>query len=218
MSHCSTSFLPCIVVSATWQAQSPVKEAISVANCVAIADWTRSNDEHAAAYSRAGLPQWAAECLSEPGQPSDFASQAAPVPAMAPRPAAVVQATVSDVMLTLPHDQDFGRAERFGELWSKAFGQVCCCIWLYCSLLVVPLPSGPLCILGPFAFWSLRLLGAFAFWVQARPCILAQTLSDIKKVFGLVCKLCLNLSTALRSAVMMHSPHCCTNRGRLVVP
>ncbi|KAL0030048.1 hypothetical protein WJX79_003167 [Trebouxia sp. C0005] len=87
-------------------------------------DWTWSNDEHAAAYSRAGLPQWAAECLSEPGQPSDFASQAAPPPAMALRPAAVVQATVSDVMLTLPYDQDFGRAERFGELWSKAFGQV----------------------------------------------------------------------------------------------
>ncbi|KAL0047867.1 hypothetical protein WJX82_001975 [Trebouxia sp. C0006] len=87
-------------------------------------DWTRSNDEHAAAYSRAGLPQWAAECLSEPGHPSDFASQAAPPPAMALRPAAVVQATVSDVMLTLPYDQDFGRAERFGELWSKAFGQV----------------------------------------------------------------------------------------------
>jgi len=143
--HRSTSFLPCIVL-ATWQAKSPVKGVVSVAKC-AIADWTRSNDEHAAAYSRAGLPQWAAECLSEPGQPSDFASQAAPSPTMALRPAAVVQATVSDVMLTLPHDQDFGRAERFGELWSKAFGQVCCCIWLCCSLLVDPLPPESRCAL-----------------------------------------------------------------------
>ena len=183
VSHCSTSFLPCIVL-AKWQAKSPEMGAISVAKCVAIADWTRSNDEHAAAYSRAGLPQWAAECLSEPGHPSDFASQAAPPPAMALRPAAVVQATVSDVMLTLPYDQDFGRAERFGELWSKAFGQVCCCIWLCCSPVVVPLPSGCVCLLGlfafrvplpsfcPFAFWvrfpsgSLGLLGPFAFWVQ----------------------------------------------------
>ncbi|KAL0027199.1 hypothetical protein WJX77_002651 [Trebouxia sp. C0004] len=87
-------------------------------------DWTWSDDQHAAAYSRAGLPQWAAECLSEPGEPSDFASQAAAPPAMPLRPAAVVQATVSDVVLKLPYDQDFGRAERFGELWSKAFGQV----------------------------------------------------------------------------------------------
>jgi len=139
--HRSTSFLYCIVL-VTWQAKSPVQGDVSVAKCVAIADWTRSNDEHAAAYSRAGLPQWAAECLSEPGQPTDFASQAAAPPTMALRPAAVVQATVSDVMLTLPYDQDFGRAERFGELWSKAFGQVCCCIWLCCSLLVVSLPPG----------------------------------------------------------------------------
>lgn len=117
-----------------------MKAVVSLAKCVVTADWTWSNDEHAAAYSRAGLPQWAAECLSEPGQPSDFASQAAPPPAMALRPAAVVQATVSDVMLTLPYDQDFGRAERFGELWSKAFGQVCCCIWLCCSLPNVSLP------------------------------------------------------------------------------
>ena len=56
--------------------------------------------------------------------PTGPASQVAPQPTLALRPAAVVQATVSDVMLTLPYDQDFGRAERFGELWSKAFGQV----------------------------------------------------------------------------------------------
>lgn len=87
-------------------------------------DWTHSDDEHAAAYSRAGLPQWAAACLSGSGLPTEPASQGAPEPTSAVGPSAVVQATVSDVMLTLPHDQDFGRAERFGELWSKAFGQV----------------------------------------------------------------------------------------------
>ena len=36
----------------------------------------------------------------------------------------MLQATVCDVVLTLPYDQDFGRAERFCELWSKAFQQV----------------------------------------------------------------------------------------------
>ena len=87
-------------------------------------DWTHSDDEHAAAYSRAGLPQWAAARLSGSGLPTEPASQGAPEPTSAVGPSAVVQATVSDVMLTLPHDQDFGRAERFGELWSKAFGQV----------------------------------------------------------------------------------------------
>ena len=89
-------------------------------------DWTHSDDEHAAAYSRAGLPQWAAACLSGSGLPTEPASQGAPQPTSAVGPSAIVQATVSDVMLTLPHDQDFGSAERFGELWSKAFGQVQC--------------------------------------------------------------------------------------------
>ena len=102
------------------------------------ADWSHSGDEHAAAYTRAGLPHWAAQFLSEPGSPTDAASQpaepasqpagcasqAAPAPGPADRPSAVVQATIADVLLTLPHDQDFGRAERFVELWSKAFGQV----------------------------------------------------------------------------------------------
>ena len=102
------------------------------------ADWSHSGDEHAAAYTRAGLTHWATHCLSEPGSPTETASQpsepasqpagpasqAAVAPVLADRPSAVVQATVSDVLLTLPHDQDFGRAERFVELWSTAFGQV----------------------------------------------------------------------------------------------
>ena len=113
-------------------------------------DWSHSCDEHAAAYTRAGLPHWAAQCLSEPSSPTGAASQtvepasqvADPVnqtaasPVLADRPSAIVQATISDVLLTLPHDQDFGRAERFVELWSKAFGQVelsQCCIACSCS-------------------------------------------------------------------------------------
>lgn len=101
-------------------------------------DWSHSGDEHAAAYNRAGLPHWAAQCLSEPSSPSEAASrpiepasqpagpasQAALAPVLADQPSAVVQATISDVLLTLPHDQDIGRAERYVELWSKAFGQV----------------------------------------------------------------------------------------------
>ena len=94
-------------------------------------DWSHSADEHAAAYTRAGLPHWAAQCISETASPTEAggdlnlpASQNTAPPASADQPSAVVQATVSDVMLTLPHDQDFGRAERFVELWAKAFGQV----------------------------------------------------------------------------------------------
>ena len=88
------------------------------------ADWTHSEDEHAAAYGRAGLTQWAENCLSEAGLPSEPAHQGSLQASVALQPASVVQATVSDVVLSLPHDQDFGRAERFCELWSKAFGQV----------------------------------------------------------------------------------------------
>ena len=96
------------------------------------ADWSQSGAEQAAAYTRAGLPQWAAQCLSEPGSPTGPASRS-PISAarqrpfqqdLADQPSAVVQATVSNVMLTLPHDQDFGRAERYVELWAKAFEQV----------------------------------------------------------------------------------------------
>ena len=111
----------------------PLAAAVSVST-----DWSHSGDEQAAAYNRAGLPHWAAQCTSEPNSPTeaagqpeepasqlaDHASQAALAPVLADQPSAVVQATISDVLLTLPHDQDFGRAERFVELWSKAFGQV----------------------------------------------------------------------------------------------
>ena len=118
--------LPSCKSSAPSSQQQPLTAAASV-----FTDWSHSGDEHAAAYTRAGLPHWAAQCLSEPGSPIEAASQsagpasqAAPAPVLADRPSAVVQATISDVLLTLPHDQDFGRAERFVELWSKAFGQV----------------------------------------------------------------------------------------------
>lgn len=116
----------------------PLQEALDAVAASVSTDWSHSGDEHAAAYTRAGLPHWAAQCLSEPGSPTDAASQpiqsasqpagpasqAAAAPVLADRPSAVVQATICDVLLTLPHDQDFGRAERFVELWSKAFGQV----------------------------------------------------------------------------------------------
>ena len=106
----------------------PPPLATSGCSCSSVStDWSHSGDEHAAAYTRAGLPHWAAQCLSEPSSPTGAASQpnepAGPA-SQAAGPSAVVQATVSDVLLTLPHDQDFGRAERFVELWSKAFGQV----------------------------------------------------------------------------------------------
>lgn len=110
---------------------SPLHKPLTATGASVLADWSHSADEHAAAYTRAGLPHWAAQCLSEPASRTGAvghldlpASQETAPPAPADQPSAVVQATVSDVMLTLPHDQDFGRAERFVELWSKAFGQV----------------------------------------------------------------------------------------------
>ena len=105
-------------------AQSPPSWAKEVLHLL-ITDWTHSEDENAAAYARAGLPQWAESCLSDAGLPTEPAHQGSLQASVARQPASVVQATVSDVVLSLPHDQDFGRAERFCELWSKAFQQVC---------------------------------------------------------------------------------------------
>ncbi len=46
-------------------------------------------------------------------------------PAASPQPAAVVlEAWLSDAMISLPVDQDPGTAERFTELWAKAFKEV----------------------------------------------------------------------------------------------
>ena len=86
------------------------------------ADWQLSQDQHAAAYARAGLPAWAAACRP---QSSDHQADLPSVQATAAaEPAAVAEVAVSDVRLNLPHDQDFGRAERFVELWGKAFEKV----------------------------------------------------------------------------------------------
>ena len=86
------------------------------------AEWQLSQDQHAAAYSRAGLPAWAAACrpISTGHQADGLSVQAT----AAAKPAAVAEVAVSDVRLNLPHDQDFGRAERFVELWAKAFEKV----------------------------------------------------------------------------------------------
>ena len=43
----------------------------------------------------------------------------------APGPLAVVEAWLSEAAFTLPFDQDPGTAERFTELWAKAFKAVC---------------------------------------------------------------------------------------------
>lgn len=85
------------------------------------ADWQLSQEQHAAAYSRAGLHAWAAHNRSLPN-PASSANTPILQPAVAP--AAVAELAVSDVRVNLPHDQDFGRAERFVELWAKAFEKV----------------------------------------------------------------------------------------------
>ena len=46
-------------------------------------------------------------------------------PATSPQSAAaVVEAWLSDALVSLPFDQDPGTAERFTELWAKAFKEV----------------------------------------------------------------------------------------------
>ena len=46
-------------------------------------------------------------------------------PPASPQPAtAVVEAWLSDAVVSLPFDQDPGTAERFTELWAKAFQEV----------------------------------------------------------------------------------------------
>ena len=46
-------------------------------------------------------------------------------PATSPQPAAaIVEAWLSDALVSLPFDQDPGTAERFTELWAKAFKEV----------------------------------------------------------------------------------------------
>ena len=47
-------------------------------------------------------------------------------PPSSPQPAAaVVEAWLGDATVSLPFDQDPGTAERFTELWAKAFKEVC---------------------------------------------------------------------------------------------
>ena len=57
-------------------------------------------------------------------QPRDFCLRSERPP-VSPQPAAaVVEAWLSDAVVTLPFDQDPGTAERFTELWAKAFQEV----------------------------------------------------------------------------------------------
>ena len=57
-------------------------------------------------------------------QPRDYCLRSERPP-VAPQPAAaVVEAWLSDAVVTLPFDQDPGTAERFTELWAKAFQEV----------------------------------------------------------------------------------------------
>ena len=58
---------------------------------------------------------------------------------------AIVEAWLSDASVTLPFNRDPGTAERFTELWAKAFKEVCRC--LFCpspfQILCVPPVSTP---------------------------------------------------------------------------
>lgn len=56
--------------------------------------------------------------------PKDFSTREER-PAASPQPAsAVLEAWLSDATVSLPFDQDPGTAERFTELWAKAFKEV----------------------------------------------------------------------------------------------
>lgn len=64
------------------------------------------------------------------GQPKDFCLRTERPPASPQPAAAVVEAWLSDAVVRLPFDQDPGTAERFTELWAKAFKEA--------SMLLIP--------------------------------------------------------------------------------
>ena len=57
-------------------------------------------------------------------QAKDFCLRTDKPPATPQPAAAVIEAWLSDAMVSLPFDQDPGTAERFTELWAKAFKEV----------------------------------------------------------------------------------------------
>ena len=74
------------------------------------------NDEpsrRAAAYRRAGLESWADGDVTR-----DASEQQPRAPHM------VLEACLCNVAITLPYGQEPGAAERFTELWAKAFQEV----------------------------------------------------------------------------------------------
>lgn len=82
--------------------------------------WLRNSAELRAAYRRAGLHHWAEDLNQSSG-----GSEAAEVAEwQLPAPKITVDCCVRGVVLTLPHDSDPGTAQRFTELWAKAFAQV----------------------------------------------------------------------------------------------
>lgn len=58
-------------------------------------------------------------------QPKEFCLREERPPATPQPAAAVLEAWLSDATVSLPFDQDPGTAERFTELWAKAFKEVC---------------------------------------------------------------------------------------------
>lgn len=69
-------------------------------------------------------------------QPKDYCLRSERPPASPQPAAAVVEAWLSDAVVSLPFDQDPGTAERFTELWAKAFQEVSSllvllrCVWV----------------------------------------------------------------------------------------
>ena len=57
--------------------------------------------------------------------PKDYCLREERPPAFPQPAAAVVEAWLSEATVSLPFDQDPGTAERFTELWAKAFQEVC---------------------------------------------------------------------------------------------
>ena len=65
-------------------------------------------------------------------QPKDYCLRSERPPASPQPAAAVVEAWLSDAVVSLPFDQDPGTAERFTELWAKAFQEVSSLLVLVC--------------------------------------------------------------------------------------
>ena len=81
------------------------------------------------AYERAGLSSWVNASSSKGSQPPSASAE----PGM---PLATLECSIVSVSIALPHDRDVGTAQRYTELWAKAFQQVCpssCSSQEFCS-------------------------------------------------------------------------------------